>query len=79
MIQLIIDIPDDHLSAFQEFLRGLPWAKVKQVTPSPAAEQPLTPEQQEWVNGLKHALHQVEQHQRGEIKLRSAWELLDEL
>ena len=80
MSQLIINVPDDRLGFFQELLRNLPWVEVKQVKASPAsAEVPLTPEQQEWVNGLKHSLQQVDQHQRGEIKLKSAWDLLDEL
>jgi hypothetical protein len=39
----------------------------------------LTAEQQEFVDGLKQALIEVELHQQGKIKLQSAQELLAEL
>jgi hypothetical protein len=39
----------------------------------------LTKEQQEFVDGLKQALIEVELHQQGKIKLQSAQELLAEL
>ncbi|WP_020607536.1 hypothetical protein [Spirosoma spitsbergense] len=44
-----------------------------------AKAKSFTPEQQEWIDGLKESLEQVELHQQGKIKLKSAQELLDEL
>lgn len=39
----------------------------------------LTEEQQEFVEGTKKSLKQVEQHLKGEIKLKTADQLFDEL
>ncbi len=39
----------------------------------------LTTKQQEFVDGTKKSLEQVEQHLKGEIKLKSADQLFDEL
>jgi hypothetical protein len=39
----------------------------------------LTAEQQEFVDGIKEALDQVELHLQGKIKLQTAKEFLDEL
>jgi Fic family protein len=42
-------------------------------------QRKFTAEQQEFIDGLKEALTQVELHQQGKIKLQSAREFLKEL
>ena len=42
-------------------------------------EKKLTKEQQRFVEGTQKSLEQVEQHLKGEIKLKTADQLLDEL
>lgn len=42
-------------------------------------ETKLTKKQQEFVDGTKNSLKQVEQHLKGEIKLKSADQLFHEL
>ena len=43
------------------------------------SKRKITKEQQEFVDDLKEALHEVELHQQGKIKLQSAREFLEEL
>jgi hypothetical protein len=45
----------------------------------PPVAKKLTPVQQEWVDDFREALEQVELHEQGKIRLKSARELLDEL
>lgn len=81
-MDLIVTVPDDRVSFVKKLLRELnlpvkPAAKAK-----PAAAPPpkkYTPEQQEWIDDFREALHEVELHQQGKIKLKTAQELLDEL
>lgn len=50
MSQLIINVPDDRLSFFQELLRNLPWAEVEQVeSAAKPAKAPSPPDQQDEV------------------------------
>jgi len=42
-------------------------------------EAKLTQEQQEFVEGTKKSLEQVEQHLKGEIKLQTARDFINEL
>ena len=90
MRQLTITVTESEYPFIRQLLkrqRGVAIAKTKKLPaqPAPPAETPeqvyarLNPEQREWVDGLKNALHDVERHQRGEIELRSAWELAEEL
>ena len=81
-MDLIVTVPDDRVSFVKKLLRELnltvkPAAKTK-----PAAEpQPKkhTPEQQEWIDDFREALHEVELHQQGKIQLKTLDELIDEL
>jgi hypothetical protein len=43
------------------------------------AKQKFTPEQQEFIEGLKRSLREVELHQQGKIELPTLKEVLDEL
>ena len=55
-----------------ELVRSLKFVKV-------SGEHKLTRKQKEFVEGTEKSLEQVEQHLKGEIKLKSADQLLDEL
>lgn len=55
-----------------ELVKSLGFVKVPE-------EAKLTKNQQEFVEGTKKSLEQVEQHLKGEIKLKSADQLFDEL
>lgn len=69
MKQVVIEIPDNKFNFFMELVNNLGFTKVKQISK----------EQQQFVADLQHSLQQVEQHLRGEIKLKTADQLLDEL
>ena len=72
MQRIVIDIPDNKLSFFMELVNNLGFVKVSD-------EAKLDKKQKEFVEGTKKSLEQVEQHLRGEIKLKTADELLNEL
>jgi len=72
MQRVIIDIPDNKYSFFMELVKSLGFVKVPN-------ETKLTKKQQEFVDGTKNSLKQVEQHLKGEIKLKSADQLFHEL
>ncbi len=55
-----------------ELVKSLNFVKVTE-------ETKLTKKQQEFVEGTKKSLEQVQQHLKGEIKLKSADQLFDEL
>lgn len=81
-MDLIVTVPDDRVAFVKKLLRELnlpvkPAAKAKPA----AAPKPktYTPEQQQWIDDFREALHEVELHQQGKIKLRDARELLEEL
>lgn len=77
MRQVLVKVPDEQYAFLMKLLRSLSFVETEPV--KPAKPKKLTAEQQEWVEEMREALRQVEQHQRGEIKLKSAWDLLDEL
>lgn len=77
MREIVVKVPDEQYSFLMKLLRNLSFVEAEPV--KPAKPKKLTSEQQEWVDGMREALQQVEQHQRGEIELKSAWDLLDEL
>ena len=73
-MDILVKVPDNKVDFFMELVRSLKFKA------EPTAQtKSFTPEQQEWINGLKESLEQVELHQQGKIKLKSARELLDEL
>jgi len=69
MQRVVIDIPDNKVSFFLELISNLGFKKV----------QKLSIEDKEFVEGTKKSLKQVEQHLKGEIKLKTAEQLADEL
>ena len=72
MKQIILDIPDNKYTFFMELIKSLGFVKIKE-------EQKLYEEQQIFVDEVRESLAQVEKHLAGEIKLKTADELLDEL
>ncbi len=72
MKQITLQIPDKKYPFFLELIKNLGFAKLTN-------EKELSEEQEWFVEGTKHALEQVEQHLKGEIKLRTADQLYDEL
>lgn len=78
MRQVILTVPDDQFAPLMKLVKALPFAiKAKAVAlPKP---KKYTPEQQEWVDDFREALHEVELHQQGKIQLQTADEFLAEL
>ena len=79
---LIVTVPDDRVSFVKKLLRELnlpvkPAAKAKPAA-APKPKQ-YTPAQQEWIDDFREALHEVELHQQGKIKLKTLDELINEL
>jgi len=69
MQRVVLDIPDNKINFFMELVNNLGFKKVKR----------LSKEQKEFVDDLKNALHEVELHRQGKIKLQPARDLLNEL
>ena len=74
MKQLILNIPENKLGFFKELIENLDFVKVAE-----ERELQLTPEQADFIDGLKDSFSQVEGHVHGRIKLQSAKDLLNEL
>lgn len=74
-MDLIVTVPADRVSFVKKLLREL------DLPVKPATTQPtkLDAGQQRLAGELKNSLAQVEAHQKGELQLPSAYELLDEL
>lgn len=69
MQRVVIDIPDNKFKFFMELVNNLGFKKVCK----------LTSQQQEFIDDTRKSLEQVEQHLKGEIKLKSADQLFNEL
>ena len=72
MKQVVLNVPDNKYPFFTELVKSLGFVKV-------SGEVKLTKNQQEFVEGTKKSLAQVEQHLKGEIKLKTADQLFNEL
>ena len=72
MKQVVLNIPDSKYPFFMELIKSLGFVKVPE-------ETKLTKKQQEFVEGTRKSLEQVEQHLKGDVKLKSADQLFDEL
>ena len=72
MKQVTLNIPDNKYPFFMELVKSLGFVKI-------SGNSKLTKNQQEFVEGTKKSLEQVEQHLKGKIKLKSADQLFDEL
>jgi hypothetical protein len=72
MKQVTLIIPDNKYPFFMELVKSLGFVKV--------SDKPkLDKKQMEFVKGTKKSLEQVEQHLKGEIRLKTADQLFDEL
>jgi len=75
MEQIIVkDIPESKLSFFLELVKNLGFSVETKVE-----GEKLTSKQQEFVDGLKDALNDVELHRQGKKKLKTIDQLLNEL
>jgi hypothetical protein len=72
MKQVVLNVPDNKYPFFMELVKSLGFVKVTD-------EGKLTKKQKEFVDGTKNSLEQVERHLKGEIKLKSADQLFNEL
>ena len=72
MKQVVLNVPDNKYPFFMELVKSLGFVKVP-------AEVEVTKNQQDFVDGTKKSLEQVEQHLKGEIKLKTVDQLLNEL
>ena len=72
------NVQSNHIPVFRELAKSL-HIKMRKEEIEKKTKRKFTAEQQEFVDGLKEALIQVELHQQGKIKLQSAQELLAEL
>ncbi len=78
MRQVILTVPDEFYAPFMKLVKALPFSiKAKPIAP-PKPKQ-YTPEQQEWIDDFREALHEVELHHQGKIKLQDARDFLNEL
>lgn len=72
MKQVVLNIPDNKYPFFIELIKCLDFVEITDQTE-------LIQKQKEFVEGTKKSLEQVEQHLKGDIKLKSAEQLFDEL
>jgi Fic family protein len=72
------NVQPSHIPVFRELAKSL-HIKMRKEEVEKKAKRQLTTEQQEFVDGLKESLKEVELHQQGKIKLQSAREFLKEL
>ena len=72
MKQVVLNIPENKYPFFMELVKSLDFVVVP-------GEIELTRKQKEFVEGTKKSMEQVEQHLNGEITLKTADQLHDEL
>ena len=72
MKQVVLNVPDNKYAFFMELVKNLGFVKIPE-------EVKLTKKQKEFVEGTKNSLEQVERHLKGEIKLKTADQLFNEL
>ena len=72
MKQVVFNVPDDKYHFFMELIKSLDFIKV-------SGKVKLSEDQQVFVEETRKSLDQVEQHLRGEIRLKTADQLLNEL
>jgi len=72
MKQVTLHIPDNKYPFFIELVKSLGFVRLSD-------EVVLTGKQKEFIEGTKKSLEQVEQHLSGQIKLKTAEQVLDEL
>jgi hypothetical protein len=72
MKQVVLNVPDNKYPFFMELVKSLGFVKIP-------GEVKLDKKQKEFVEGTKNSLDQVEQHLKGEITLKTADQLFNEL
>lgn len=77
MKQITLSVPDREYTFFLKVIKAFSFVKIEKT--KTVKEFVPTPEQLEWVEGLKSALEEVEEHQQGKKKLKTLDELIDEL
>lgn len=77
MKQITLSVPDREYTFFIKVIKAFSFVKIEKT--KTVKEFVPTPEQLEWVEGLKSALEEVEEHQQGKKKLKNLDELIDEL
>ena len=78
MREIRVRIPDDKFSFLMKLLKSFSFEVEAKPVAVPKPRK-MTPAQQEWVDDFRQALHEVELHQQGKIKLQTAEEFLAEL
>ncbi|MFN3997455.1 hypothetical protein [Algoriphagus sp.] len=68
-MKLLVEVPDEKAKSFLEMLNKLSYVKTEK----------LNPKDEEFYEGLKEAVEEVNLAKQGKIKLKSAKELLNEL
>jgi CRISPR/Cas system-associated protein Cas10 (large subunit of type III CRISPR-Cas system) len=68
-MKLLVEVPDEKAKSFLEMLKKLTYVKTEK----------LNRKDEEFYEGLKEAVVEVNLAKQGKIKLKSAKELLDEL
>jgi hypothetical protein len=72
MKQVVLNVPDNKYPFFMELVKSLGFVKIP-------GEVKLDKKQKEFVEGTKNSLDQVEQHLKGDITLKTADQLFNEL
>ena len=82
MREITIQVPDELFGPIKKLLANLRGTRIlstrKLAEAIPPVSPPFTPEQQQFVDELKESLREVEQHERGEIKLQTLRDFLHE-
>lgn len=78
MRQVILSVPDEFYAPFMKLVKALPFSIKAKPVASPKPKK-YTPEQQEWIDDFREALHEVALHQQGKIQLQDARDFLNEL
>ena len=78
MRQVILTVPDEQYAPLMKVVKALPFAIKAKAVAAPKPRK-MTAAQQEWVDDFREALHEVELHQQGKIRLQTAEEFLAEL
>jgi hypothetical protein len=72
------NVQPSHIPVFRELAKSL-HIKMRKEDIEKKAKRKLNAEQQEFVDGLKQSLKEVELHQQGKIKLPTFEEMMNEL
>ena len=75
-MQITLSVPDQKADSFLDVLRHISYVKIKP-TDVPC-QQPTTDNTEEFYEGLKRAIHDVNEHIAGRKQLRTLDEFLDE-